>query len=124
MKHLFYLFIVVPILIELYNIGENQKVHNFIKKIKNTKDNKFDYLTGKQSLYILMNFMYLIWGLVGLFTNQWVLFLFLMVFIIPLKQHSHIIRWIDSFVSLILLLFIVINEYHLKIDILDYIINF
>lgn len=65
---------------------------------------------------VILDVMYLLWTFGGLFTFQWPVFLFLLLLgLIPKRKLS--LRRADALISLLVLIFIVINAYHLKIDI-------
>lgn len=67
-----------------------------------------------------------LWMFIGLFTSQWVVFLAIFIFnllIVPpitkLTRFSMaytIIGWLKSAINLALVLFVIVNHYHLKID--------
>lgn len=77
--------------------------------------------THNQLVYIMLSLFYVIWCCVGLFTSQWFLFLF----ILGLSQFHRIkslkadYTWnvIDGVLTIAILLTIVINKYHLHINI-------
>jgi hypothetical protein len=62
--------------------------------------------------------LYFIWSFVGIFTSQWVLFLLLILLgFIPLKRFKAWMK-IDAAISIAILMLIILNKYHLHIDVL------
>lgn len=119
MKHLFYLMAIFPIMWETLNVVAVKKTQNFIKSNKGKKP---DEISGNYRILAFFMIFYTCWILTGLFTFQWPVFIMLFVFgLIPKKYIWY--RWIDSFLSLVVLIFIVINAYHFKIDIFKLIFN-
>jgi hypothetical protein len=105
------------------NIVSTNKVHQFALTLKETKGQKFDDLASNQKSLLICQFGYTIWTFIGFFTFQWSAFLLLFFLgLIPKKQVWY--RWIDSFISFILLLFIILNAYHFKVDIWEFICSF
>lgn len=124
MKHLFYLLTIVPIIWELLNIIDTKKIHafcgNMMLKIKSKETNTF---TTHETLLSICMLGYLIWVLIGLMSFQWPIFLFLLLMSFISKSNSIIYRWIDSFVTVLILIFIILNAYHFKINIWVWIFN-
>lgn len=120
LKITFYLFAVLPILFEGYCLSHVKKVSDFITQMKATERKSWN---ETQKAYSFYSSSYLLWAFVGCMTaNNWPIFIFLILAgFIPKKDP--IIRWIDSFISLILILFAIINTFHLHIDIFHWIIN-
>ncbi len=118
MRHIYYFMAIFPILWELYTLQNILKVHNFSKKFKkDAKDKKFDEWTDSQKALSIFMIGYLVWAFIGLFSSQWILFLF--IFVISFIPKVNItIRWIDSFISVLVFLFILLNTYHFHIDII------
>lgn len=132
MKHLFYLigiFYLIHELTCLYSpIIQGEKVRRFISLTKgrtnlnglNEEDNKF--VAGK----FFTSFLYLGWFITGLLTFNWVAFLILLIcgfFIMSPLERLTIntklfipIYWFHSLLGFLFALFVIINSYHLKID--------
>ncbi len=113
MKHVFYFFSIIPLLWEMYVLLNTKTIHNRSKAMKpKTKWGEYEDI---EKGYILWNWLYFMWGFTGLFTFQWIIFLFLLVIsFIPIKHYIQ--RWIMSLISLLVVLFILINVYHLHIN--------
>ena len=124
METFYYVFILLAILWESSVIKTPSKVFNFREilkeKTETSGDDKINSYTPKQSSYIFWRFLYITWCLVGLFTSQWVLFTFIfMLGIIP--KSSVFLTWLDAFLTIGLLFFILLNKYYLHLDIASYI---
>jgi len=121
MKHIYYFFAFFAILWESGCIIETKKVHEFIIKLKaDSKNKKFDELSNNQKSLIFLQLFYGIWAFIGLFTFQWSIYIvFFITSFIPKK--NIIARKADAIISLLILFFIILNTYHFKIDIWEYI---
>lgn len=119
MKHIFYLMTIAPLMFEFYTICDVYKVHSFMKTMRNTKSDELNSTQKSLQIYCLV---YFIWTFIGLITFQWIVFIFLLLTSIIPKKYV-IIRFIDSIISAFILLFIIINAYHLKIDVLKYLLD-
>lgn len=116
MKHVFYLLAIFPIFYEMVNVSSPKKLQDFHKRFKNLKSNEFDEWTEAQKTYSIFSLFYVAWVIVGLLTFQWPVFLFILLLsIIP--KYFIWIRFVDSLITLSLLFFIIINAYHLHIDV-------
>ena len=116
MKHIFYFLTILPIIWEIANLTNTKRVHDFAFNLRKMKGKKITEYTQKQKEIVFWMLGYIIWNFIGLFTFQWPVFLvFFLIGLIPKRVMWF--RWIDSFISLIILLFIVLNAYHFKIDI-------
>jgi hypothetical protein len=103
-----------------------KKFHELNKQFKGKKWDEFseEYKSElKSKIWMLWVFL---WVLIGLFTTQWIVFLILLIFNIiiigPLSKLTRynilytIIHWVNSLIGFCFGLFIIINHYHLKID--------
>lgn len=123
MKHIFYFLTLFPILWEMINLYNPRKVHNFISSYKSIKGKSIEDYTLNQKSFTYFNVGYLIWTFIGLFSFQWVLFIFLFALgLIPKK--IIVLRWIDGLVSFLILVFIILNAYHLHIDVSHLVMNY
>ena len=75
----------------------------------------------KHTAFVLLQLCYFIWAATGLMSSQWIPFLVLILYSFIPKGDNIFIRKADAILSLAILLFIVINKYHLGINLLDYI---
>jgi hypothetical protein len=118
MKHIFYILTIFPILWEFICITDIKRFWDNRCKMVELKKQKanFDlYSTNQKALTICM-IGYFIWNFVGLLTFQWPVFLALLLLGFIPKPWIWL-EWIDGFISIFVLLFIVLNAYHCKIDI-------
>lgn len=113
MKHLFYFLAILPIIWEMMNLVSIKKTHEIATSMKGKKYD--DYSTSQKTLGVCM-LGYIIWTFIGLFSFQWVLFLGLILFRLIPKKYIWF-RWIYSLISFIVLVFILLNGYHFKIDV-------
>ena len=121
MKHLFYLLTIFPILWEMANISSPKKMHETLKRMKDIKE--YDKYSAKQKMFSFLMLCYVGWTLVGFMSFQWPIFLIIILMSFIPKAH-YVLRWIDSFITLMLLVFIMVNAYHLKIDTYNVILNY
>jgi hypothetical protein len=110
MEHIFYFFGVFAFLFELIKLGDPERVHKFgnAKYEKGTKEKEAQVFFG------LLLILYLAWAFIGLFTCQWPFFLSILclpVFNSIFKNNTW--RRIDSILTIILLLGIVLNKYQI-----------
>lgn len=116
MKHVFYFLTIFPILWEVMNLVSINKTHQFALGLKAMKGKMYDEYSSSQKSFSIYMIGYIIWNFIGFFSFQWTVFLVLFLFgLIPKKYIWY--RWIDSLISLVVLIFIVLNAYHFKIDI-------
>lgn len=133
MKHLFYFFGLIYFMHELSGVfspvarANRRRERNQV--FKENKGKPFEDWTGEYKTAVgigCLSMVILLWLLGGLFTSQWVGFAAILLLnfavIWPL---SKLVRstpfyppviFADSLVSAILVLFIIINAYHLHID--------
>lgn len=115
MKHVFYLLTLVAILYEFSVLTDTKTYRD--AKIKYAKT-KFNDMPSNIKAYAVLMFGYIIWTLTGLFTWQWPVFVVILLISIP-KKRSILFSKIDAFVTLLILLFLLINQYHLKINLIE-----
>lgn len=141
MKIIFYLSSIVFLIKELKwilsPIEETLSIQIKERKIKETKETKYDNLTQEQkSEYksMFLSFIFVFgWLFIGLFTFQWQAFLCFLIFqfliiapISKLTKYNYVytlLHWLNSLLGLAFIIFAIINSYHLKIDI-DFIKHF
>jgi hypothetical protein len=112
MTTLFYFLAIFPLLYEMIVIADIKKVHNFIM---NMKDKPVSLMTEKEKNFTILHFFYFIWGVIGIFTINWPIFsLLFFLSLIPTKNMY--LRMLDSFLTFLVLIFILINYFHLNIN--------
>jgi hypothetical protein len=116
MNYIFFFFSIFAIIWELVAIKEPRKVAKFSKQLRlDTKSKKFDELTSTQRAFSVLLLLYSLWAITGLFTSQWIIFSVLIIIsFIPKKVIWY--RVFDSFISLILLVSAILNEFHFHIN--------
>lgn len=89
-----------------------------ISKIK--KDIKEGYLNPNDRPFLMFNFIYFLWSVIGLFTEYWIIFLLLIIFSFLsakylLKTDDTIkrirLRRLDSFISSIIIITLLLTHY-------------
>jgi len=141
MKHIFYfigiLFIIYELKWIMYPKSEAKKSEKLHRLLKEHKEKKWDNSTDefKEILKIrgLMSLLFVIWMFAGLLTFNWVLFLISIVFniaIVGLLSKALrfsigyiILHWLNSIIGFTFGVFVIINSYHLKINLYDWIIK-
>jgi len=113
MKHVFYFFSIIPLLWEMHVLQNPKIIHNKAKAMK--LKTKWEEHEDIEKGYILWKFLHVLWLFSGLFTFQWILFIFLLALSFIPNKH-YIQRWVMSLISLLVVLFILFNAYHLHIN--------
>lgn len=127
MTHVFYILIAFFIFVELIVLFSQKNIHSAVKRLKKLNKEKkgklsFDEIGASMTLYQSIGIIYLIYCLVGLMSSQWVLFaLIILLAFIPKRWLWW--RYVDSFVTLLILAFILLNKYHFHIDMFHLIIK-
>lgn len=134
MKHIFYLMAIVFIFNELSWIINPKERVSKTKLLQEQfliyKDKSWDECTkGYKSLLLntgLKSVLVTVWLFVGLLTFNWVAFLTILIFNIaivapisnPFKYNKTylLIHWVNSIIGFAFGVFVIINSYHLKID--------
>ncbi len=135
MKHIFYFIGLCFILYELtwifHPIKKTLESRRFYKIAKGEFKELGINGLSKQDKELLINksitmIFYLFWFLIGLFTFNWFAFLVFLCFsnmiMAPLNRlfrdtwGQYVIHFVNSIIGLVFALFVIINSYHLKID--------
>jgi hypothetical protein len=119
MTTLFYFLAIFPLLYEMIVVADTKKVHNFIMNMKNKQVSD---MTDKQKNFSILQFLYFVWTIIGLFTINWPVFS-LIFFLALIPQKIIFIRMLDGFLTFIILLFILINYFHLNINTSEYFLS-
>jgi hypothetical protein len=113
MIHVFYFFSLFAILWEIIGVINPKRVTVFVKNMKSVGG--WDGYTERQKNLSVYMLLYLLWVFLGLFTDQWVLFL--TIFFLSLIPKKFVaLRFVNSLLTLLVLILILINFYHLQID--------
>lgn len=127
MTHVFYILIAFFIFVELIVLFSQKNIHSAVKRLKKLNKEKkgklsFDEIGTSMTLYQSIGIIYLIYCLVGLMSSQWVLFaLIILLAFIPKRWLWW--RYVDSIITLLILVFILLNKYHFHIDMFHLIIK-
>ncbi len=114
LTNIFYFLLFVPILVEMYAINNPRKLHHFVN-IK--KQDLTESQSNNRLILGIIAIIYLLLNIIGLFTNQWVLFLILLILSMIPKKYI-LFRFIDALISFCILILILLNHYHLHINLL------
>ncbi len=112
MTYLFYLITIVWVIVEFVCLKNTQQVLDVINKTKN-KQRK---LSINENTFLVLQLFYAIWGLIGLFSSQYIIFILLTALSFLVKQKTVISIKINSTISIFLLLFLILNKFHFHID--------
>lgn len=126
MIHLFYFFVGLLAIYELLKMSNFKKVFqrcNEVRKIQKSGDKQMlnNYIKEHPAILVMGMFDFICWIVLfaGLMTEQWILFL--LVIILSLSRFQRIGSWavfIDSLVTATIYMFAIINAFHLHIELL------
>lgn len=119
MTTLFYFLAIFLLLYEMLVVADTKKIHNFIMNIK---DEQVSDMTDKQKNFIIFQFLYFVWTIIGLFTINWPVFS-LIFFLALIPQKIIFVRMLHGFLTFMILLFILINYFHLNINTSEYFLS-
>ena len=136
MTTIYYLSTIIFLLIELhwlvYPIEKTNNARKFMALSKLNKGKKWDEFSEeyKSELKSKIWLLYvLFWMLIGLFTFQWQAFLAMIVFnfmiinpISKLVKNTFlytILHWINSLIGFAFGVFVIVNHYHLKLNLTE-----
>ena len=123
MTILFYILVIFCFTIEISTLSDPERAIRASKTIKEKQaEGSLDSLAGYDKNYAYTNTFYTLVALTGLFSSQWILFALLLaigVIAIPFKYNATF-RRVDSAVSAFILLFIILNKYHLHLDLVEW----
>lgn len=137
---IFYIMSIIFISIELgfllAPIDQTDKSRKFFELSRQFKNKKWDDISEEYQTILkskIWLFFSLIWFFIGLFTSQWILFLIILLFNViiigPISTFTRfsyvytVIHWINSLIGLLFGIFVIINHYHLKINLTEYFIS-
>lgn len=138
MKHLFYLigigFVIYEIMWILNPKSQVEKSKKFWKETKLNKGKKWDEMTEDYKGLLFSkgvpNIILTFWMVCGLLTFNWLPFLLKLVWsfviITPISNLFRysiaytVLHWFNSLVGFAFGVFVIINSYHLKIDVYEY----
>lgn len=142
MKELFYFIAVLYLMKNIINLMTIDKYVNRLKKFKeltlNNKEwvNDWDDMSKDMKRHIvsvLINIGFIMWIFIGLLTSNWVLFLTIIIYMFliysPLCKMAYgrsILKplvIVNKSIHIIWALFLIINAFHLKINLFEVIFN-
>jgi hypothetical protein len=106
----FYTFGFILVWFEISNL---KNINDYLK----WKELLIDGRETDNPLLGLMFVSYVTWVFIGLLSSQWIVFLLLVIVNFIPKGLSKPLHIADSITSIILLLFIIVNKFHLHIDV-------
>lgn len=113
MEHVFYLLVSFFLAFEILSLFAVKKIHASVNKyrdLSNVQD-----MSATFAIYVVVNVIYFLACIVGLMSSQWVCFI--LILILSLFSKRHIVwRIIDGVISIMVLLFVILNKYHFHID--------
>lgn len=123
MASIFYFFAIFAILFELVAFQNPQRILDKEKHIRETKNDN-DVFKHQYAIFSLLMLLYILWNLIGLFSSQWFLFGLLLLLGLIFKGRKYV--WhvrLYSFLTLVILIFIILNKYYLHLELPKVIIN-
>lgn len=123
LKFIFYIGMIIPLVCEVSSIFSTRKMIDINLRLKEIgklpSNERFNSLSKDKELSgtVFMSLFYLIWLFFGLFSSlNWPIFLFLLLAsFIP--KRIFLLRFADGIISFSLLMFSLINAFHLHINI-------
>src|ERR1044072_7212724 len=114
---IYYFLAIVAIWFELWSIYNYDLLVKLEKEVTDTNTINNKQVSYKGMLMSILSTAYFVWSLIGVFTSQWILFICLLsLSAINFKVRSKMWNMVDAILSMIILLFIILNKYHLHID--------
>ncbi len=113
MEHVFYLLVSFFLAFEILSLFAVKKIHASVNKyrdLSNVQDMSATFAT-----YYVVNVLYFLTCVIGLISSQWACFLLILALCFIPKRY---LTWriIDGVISILILLFVILNKYHFHID--------
>lgn len=113
MEHVFYLLVSFFLAFEILSLFAVKKIHASVNKyrdLSNVQDMSATFET-----YYVVNILYFLTCVIGLISSQWACFLLILALCFIPKRY---LTWriIDGVISILILLFVILNKYHFHID--------
>lgn len=113
-----FFFLGIPaILFEFMTLQDVTYVNNFTERLR-----KVSKYSNIQAVYVFFSMMYFVWIIIGLATSQWTMFAAILILALIPKRNVYV-RWLDSFITLGLILFAIINRFYFHIDVFKWLIS-
>lgn len=117
-------------------IEKTKSAKNFLELAKSIKGKKWDEFPKDVKSELkskIWKVWILIWLFIGLFTFQWIAFLVMIIFnlfiILPISRLVKfsiaytILGWINALIGFAFGIFVIVNHYHLKIDLTQWFVS-
>jgi uncharacterized membrane protein len=113
MEHVFYLLVSFFLAFEILSLFAVKKIHASVNKyrdLSNVQDMSATFAT-----YYVVNVLYFLTCVIGLISSQCACFLLILALCFIPKRY---LTWriIDGVISILILLFVILNKYHFHID--------
>lgn len=113
MEYVFYLLVSFSLAFEILSLFAVKKIHASVNKyrdLSNVQDMSATFAT-----YYVVNVLYFLTCVIGLISSQWACFLLILALCFIPKRY---LTWriIDGVISILILLFVILNKYHFHID--------
>ena len=123
MTHIFYLLTASLLMYELFALMNAKRLLDYSNKVRLAqKEKKKLDLSDNEKALNAFNLFYFAMLVAGLLSSQWIVFLFILLISFIPKRYV-IVRYIDTIISIAALIFILVNKYHLHIDLFNLIFN-
>ena len=113
MEYIFYLGVAFCIIIEIIQIQSAEQCLKWKEEAFKSGEKR---LSNDCQNYVYMSQFYSLLCVIGLFSSQWYGFILILLLSIIPKRDNIIALKIDSFISLATLIFILLNKYHLHLE--------
>jgi len=114
LSYLFYISGIMYLVFEIFSLKMFDDYHQFVgKPDKNEDERMFSVI---QATFMLS---YITWAFVGLLTSQWFPFIVLLGINLSVTFKNKPWMIIRKVINILLLLFILVNRFHLKIDVVS-----
>lgn len=113
MEHVFYLLVSFFLAFEILSLFAVKKIHASVNKYRDLS-NVHD-MSATFATYYVVNVLYFLTCVIGLISSQWACFLLILALCFIPKRY---LTWriIDDVISILILLFVILNKYHFHID--------
>lgn len=118
MRHIFYLLAILPIIWESIVLTNPMATQDFFNRYRFFTELgvKLEERPFSQIVYSYFSLFYMLWIVVGLFSSQWDLFCGI-IFLIFIPRPNILIHCLDALITLVILVFILLNVSYLHIDV-------
>lgn len=122
MIHVFYIIAALFLFVELLILVNIKTVHSGAKRLYKLRKEKnkveLEDLSPGMIAYQIVGIIYLIYAVIGLMSSQWIMFAVLILLSFVPKKWI-IWRYINSFLSIAILVFIILNKYHFHFSLIN-----